>query len=65
MTQWELARLLIFAKLTQYLQNLPAWSVLKRQLLLIEGIQSFPSDFRFLFGYTGSVFQKVHFDIGC
>lgn len=47
-----------------YLKHLALGTLIKEQVLLIERLQGLSCNLGFLFGFTASIIQQVHLDIG-
>lgn len=47
-----------------YLKHLPLRTLIKEQVLLVERLQGLSCNLGFLFGFTCTVIQQVHLDIG-
>lgn len=47
-----------------YLKHLALRTLIKEQVLLVERLQGLSRNLGFLFGFTCTVIQQVHFDIG-
>lgn len=47
-----------------YLKHLALGTLLKEQVLLVERLQGLSCNLGFLFGFTCSVIQQVHLDVG-
>lgn len=47
-----------------YLKHLALGTLFKEQVLLVERLQGLSCNLGFLFGFTSSIIQQVHLDVG-
>ena len=47
-----------------YLKHLALGTLIKEKVLLVERLQGLSCNLGFLFGFTSSIIQQVHLDIG-
>ena len=50
--------------LRDYLKHLALGTLIKEQVLLVEWFKGLSCNLGFLFGFTSSIIQQVHLDIG-
>lgn len=59
-----ISKVTIIPERLHYLKHLSLWTLVEEQVLLVQRLQGLSCNLGFLFGFTCSVFQQVHLNVG-